>query len=75
MIQPRKRRPSRLPFALLPRLLAFLLLSAIPIALATFYEPLAWGAAAIWAVAVVLAVIDARSTRVLTTDEIGRAHV
>jgi uncharacterized protein (DUF58 family) len=72
LIQPRKKRASRLPFAPLPRLLAFLLLSAIPIALATFYEPLAWGAPAIWAIAVVLAVVDARGTRALTTDDVTR---
>jgi uncharacterized protein (DUF58 family) len=53
-------------------LLALVLLSAVPIALATFYEPLAWGAVAIGAVAVVLAVIDARATRALTADEVTR---
>ena len=72
MIQPRKRRASRLPFVPLPRLLAFVLLSAIPLALATFYEPLAWGAVAIWAAAIVLALIDARATRPLTADDVSR---
>ena len=72
MIQPRKRRASRLPFVPLPRLLAFVLLSAIPLALATFYEPLAWGAVAIWGAAIVLALIDARATRPLTADDVSR---
>jgi len=53
-------------------LLAFVLLSAIPLALATFYEPLAWGAVAIWAAAIVLALIDARATRPLTADDVSR---
>ncbi|MGH2471517.1 MAG: DUF58 domain-containing protein [Candidatus Limnocylindria bacterium] len=72
MNEPRKRRASRLPFVPLPRLLALVLLSAVPIALATFYEPLAWAAVALWAVAIVLAVVDARATRPLTTDDVTR---
>jgi uncharacterized protein (DUF58 family) len=72
VIQPRKRRKSRLPFVPLPRLLAFVLLSAVPVALATFYAPLAWGAVAILAVAIVLAVIDALATRALTAEDVTR---
>lgn len=72
MIQPRKRRTSRLPFVPLPRLLALALLSAAPIALATFYEPLAWAAGGIWAVTIVLAVIDARATGPLSGDDVTR---
>jgi uncharacterized protein (DUF58 family) len=72
LIQPRKRRTSRFPFVPLPRLLALALLSAVPIALATFYEPLAWAAVAIWAVAIALAAIDARATRALTPDDVTR---
>jgi uncharacterized protein (DUF58 family) len=71
-VQPRKRRASRLPFVPLPRLLALFLLSAVPVALAMFYEPLAWGAPLVWAVAVILAVIDARATRALTADDVTR---
>src|SRR5439155_1537909 len=72
VIQPRKRRKSRLPFVPLPRLLALVLLSAVPIALATFYEPPAWGAVAILALAIVLAVIDARATRLRTPEDVTR---
>jgi uncharacterized protein (DUF58 family) len=72
LIQPAKPRGGRLPFVPLPRLLGLVLLSAIPIALATFYEPLAWAAAAVWVVAVILAVADARATRALTADDVKR---
>ena len=72
MIQPRKRRRSRLPFVPLPRLLALVLLSAVPIALATLYEPLAWGAVAILSLAIVLAVIDGLATRALTAEDVTR---
>jgi uncharacterized protein (DUF58 family) len=63
---------SRLPFVPLPRLLGLVLLSAVPIALATFYDPLAWAAVPLWVVALVLAVIDARATRALTADDVTR---
>jgi uncharacterized protein (DUF58 family) len=55
-----------------PRLLGLLLLGVIPIALATFYEPAAWGAVAVWAVAIVLAVVDARSTRRIAAADVRR---
>src|SRR5439155_24983437 len=71
-MQPRERRASRLPFVPLPGLLAFVMLSAIPLALASFYDPLAWGAVAIWAAAIVLALINARATRPLTPDDVSR---
>jgi uncharacterized protein (DUF58 family) len=72
LIQPPTRRLSRLPFVPLPRLLGLVLLSAVPIALATFYDPLAWAAVPLWVVALVLAVIDARATRALTADDVTR---
>jgi hypothetical protein len=68
----RKLRPSRIPFVPLPRLLALVLLTAVPLGLATFYEPLAWAAVAIGAIAIVLAVVDARATRALTAEDVTR---
>jgi uncharacterized protein (DUF58 family) len=70
--QPAAPRASRLPFVPRPRLLALLLLGVVPIALATFYEPLAWGALAVWGAAAVLAVIDARATQRLSADDVTR---
>ncbi|HEV8537235.1 MAG TPA: DUF58 domain-containing protein [Candidatus Limnocylindria bacterium] len=68
----RPRLPS-LPFVPLPRLLALVALAAAPIALATFYAPLAWAAVAICGIALVLAAIDARATPHLRSEDLARS--
>ena len=73
MIQPaRKRGQSRLPFVPLPRLLALVLASAVPLALGTFYPPLAWAALVIGLIALAAAIVDARSLRRLSPDDLTR---
>src|SRR5437773_9330247 len=71
-MKPRAPRPSRFPFVPRPLFLALLLAGAIPVALATFFEPFVYLAAAIWLAALVALVADARATRRLTREDIAR---
>ena len=71
-MKPRAPRPSRFPFVPRPLFLALLVAGAIPVALATFFEPFVYLAAAIWLAALVALVADARATRRLTREDIAR---
>src|SRR5207237_6930802 len=51
-----------MPFVPLPRLAVLVGVSALPLALATLYAPIAWAALAICVIALVLAIVDARAT-------------
>jgi len=71
-MKPRAPRPSRFPFVPRPLFLALLVAGAIPVALATFFEPFVYLAAAIWLAALVALVADARATRRLTREDVAR---
>ena len=72
MIRRLRVRLPPMPFVPLPRLAVLVGVSALPLALATLYAPIAWAALAICVIALVLAIVDARATPRLSADEVGR---